>query len=110
MSDGGQYSGSWDALPVLKPQLYYVTAYIRDFLEYFDTTRFSKLTTVGTALVVSHVPVVGNKAVGAWRKLRKPCLRQRASGSHVACSEMDSILLWCREKDEHQRLLAGLLR
>lgn len=65
-SSGGRRSSvSPDELPVWYPPPYDVTTYIRDYAEFFNALRFSKLPNVGTTLVTVYGPVVHNMLIGA---------------------------------------------
>lgn len=82
------------------PPLYSLTTAILDSAAYFGTTRLSKLSNDGTVLVVLYGVGARHTTVHSWRKRLKhwggrgaPCLR-------VACVEMNSSFVRCREADE----------
>lgn len=67
------------------------------------------LPTAETALVVLYGLGVCDTATGAWGKYWKHWGGRNASGSQVACSEIDSLFVRCRKEGDYQRRLAGLL-
>lgn len=60
-------------------------------------------------MVVPYRLRVRNTATGAWQKRWESWVGRGASGLRAARSELDSPFVRCREADEYQRLLAGLL-
>lgn len=86
-----------------------VRKYIVDNASRFDTTQFSMVPSVGSALVVSLGERVQETAMCDCGKRWKHCGSSAVSYVLVVCRKMMSPFVWCREKHENQGRLAGLL-
>lgn len=86
-----------------------ITTYLPDYKTYFDKARFSKLSSTGSALSFPFGTAVRDTAAGLWRRRWKHWCDRVALRLQVACQNMDSPFVRCREEGGFQKSLPASL-